>query len=255
MYFNGDVTYPFGYGLSYQRFSYSHLRVDRGPVDANGTLHVTADVTNRGPTSGETVPQLYVSTPFEPAAAQRPSKRLEGFQKLTVAPHQTKRVGFSVPVSKLAFFDQTAGTYKVDPGRYELQLSTSSADSGILARASVRVGGVLRPTPSVVTAKPTQTGDPAQGVVQRVLFAESTVVDPQLTVSMRDESSYGYLTKGRSVPLPTGMTVSYRSNRPRVVRVDHDQTIHTVGTGVATVTATVHYDHGTASATFVIDVP
>jgi beta-glucosidase len=99
----------------------------------------------------------------------------------------------------------------------------------------------------VVTAKPVQAGDTAQGV----MFAENTTVDPQLTVSMEDESIYGYLTKGASVALPKGLTATFRSNRPQMVRVDGNQTIHTVGTGVAAVTATVHYNGGTASATFV----
>jgi len=251
MYFTGDVTYPFGYGLSYSDFTYSHLRAARH-ADANGTLRVTADVTNRGSRAGAAVPQLYVATPFEPASAQRPIKRLAAFQKVTVGPHRTSRVTFTVPVSKFAFYDEAAKRYKVDAGAYELQLSTSSAD--VAARTSVRVGGTLRPTPSVVTAKPVQTGDAADGVVQRVMFARNTTVDPQLTVSMADESIAGYLTKGASVPLPKGLTVSYRSNRPQVVRVEGNRTIRTVGAGVATVTATVRYNGRSASTTFVVDV-
>jgi beta-glucosidase len=252
MYFRGDVTYPFGYGLSYGDLRYSHLRVDRRTADANDTLRVTADVTNHGSRAASAVPQLYVATPFEPASAQRPIKRLQAFDKVTVAPHRTARVTFRVPVARFAFYDESANRYKVDPGAYELQLGTSSA--GIAARATVRVGGTLRPTPSVVTAKPAQAGDAAQGVVQRVMFARNTTVDPHLTVSMRDESVYGYVTKGASVPLPGGLTVTFRSDRPRVVRIAADQTIHTVGAGVATVTATVHYKGGSAATTFVVHV-
>ncbi|GAB3984660.1 hypothetical protein GCM10029978_094930 [Actinoallomurus acanthiterrae] len=251
MYFNGDVTFPFGHGLSYDRFTYAHVRTQRS-ADANGTLHVTADVTNRGTTAGSTVPQLYAATPFEPASAQRPVKRLEAFTKVTVGPHQTKRISLTVPVRKLAFFDEAANRYKVDPGRYELQLGASSAD--IAARAYVRIGGTLRSTPSVVTAKPAQAGDDAQGVVQRVTFDKGTTVDPRLTVSMADESLYGYVTKGASLPLPEGLTVTYRSDRPQVVRVDGGRTIRTVGSGVATVTAIVHYRGGTASTSFVVRV-
>jgi beta-glucosidase len=252
MYFRGDVTYPFGHGLSYGDLDYSHLRVDRRTADANDTLRVTADVTNRGSRVASAVPQLYVATPFEPASAQRPIKRLEAFDKVTVAPHRTTRVTFRVPVARFAFYDESAKRYRVDPGAYELQLGTSSAD--VAARATVRVGGTLRPTPSVVTAKPAQAGDAAQGVVQRVMFARNTTVDPHLTVSMRDESIYGYVTKGASVPLPRGLTVSFRSDRPQVVRIGAGQTIHTVGAGVATVTATVHYNGGSASTTFVVHV-
>jgi beta-glucosidase len=252
MYFTGDVTYPFGYGLSYSDFTYSNLTVDQNTADANATLHVTADVTNHGSRAGATVPQLYVGTPFEPASAQRPIKRLLAFQKVTVAPHHTARVSFTVPVPKFAFYDEAAKRYTVDPGTYDLQLGTSSA--AIAARASVRVGGTLRPTPSVVTAKPVEPGDAAQGVAQRVTFAPNTTVDPQLTVSMADESIAGYITKGASVPLPKGLTVTYRSDHPQVVGVEQDGTIRTAGAGVATVTATVHYNGRSASTTFVVHV-
>jgi beta-glucosidase len=71
---------------------------------------------------------------------------------------------------------------------------------------------------------------------------------------MADESIAGYVTKGASVALPKGLTVTYRSNRPQVVRVEGNRTIRTVGTGAATVTATVHYNGRSASTTFVVDV-
>ena len=85
------------------------------------------------------------------------------------------------------------------------------------------------------------------------MFAPNTTVDPQLTVSMADESIAGYITKGQSVALPKGLTVTYRSNRPQVVRVE-GHTIRTAGAGVATVTATVRYNGRSASTTFVVDV-
>ncbi len=250
MYFTGDVTYPFGHGLSYTDITYSGLRAERG-ADANGTLHVTATVTNHGSRPGTTVPQLYVATPFEPASAQRPAKRLEAFQKLTLAPHETRQIHLTVPVRRLAFYDEAAQRYRVDPGTYELQLGASS--SAIAATAAVRIGGTIRPAPAVLTAKPVQTGDAAAGIAQRVMFGQNTVVDPQLTVSLADESLYGYITKGQSTPLPPGLTITYRSDRPGVVRVTGG-TIRTVAAGVATVTATVRGNGGTASTSFVVDV-
>jgi beta-glucosidase len=74
-------------------------------------------VTNKGTVAGSEVPQLYVTTPFEPASAQRPIKRLEGFSKVTLNPGESKTVTFTVPVKKLAFFDESANKYVVDPGR------------------------------------------------------------------------------------------------------------------------------------------
>jgi beta-glucosidase len=254
MYFTGNVSYPFGYGLSYDKFRYSDLKVDRTHLDANDTLRVSAEVTNTGSTAGDEVAQLYVTTPDAPAALQRPLKRLEGFEKIALKPHQSKHVDFTVKVPDLAFFNESSNTYQVDTGRYGIQLGTSSANGDIQQQTMVRVSGKLRPTPSVVTAKPVAAGDAAKQIAQRVIFPSGTVVDPQLTVSLSDESLFGYVTEGASTPLPAGMKVSYRSNRPKVVSVDHTGTIHTVGHGVATVTATVDYHGARSSGTFVVDV-
>ena len=70
---------------------------------------------------------------------------------------------------------------------------------------------------------------------------------------MNDQSLYGYITEGQSTPLPRGMDVSYSCDRPDVVRVKGD-TLRTVGSGIATITATVRYHGGEASTTFTVDV-
>jgi beta-glucosidase len=254
MYFTGQVSYPFGYGLSYTNFHYTNLKVDRSHLDANDTLRVSADVTNNGQVAGDDVAQIYVTTPNAPAALQRPIKRLAAFQKVSLKAHQTKHVDFTVQVPDLAFFDDATNTFGVDDGLYGIQLSSSAANSGIDQQAFVTVSGKLKPTPSVVTAKPVATGDAAAHVAQRVIFPAGTVVDPQLTVSLSDESLLGYVTEGQSTPLPAGLRVSYRSNRPSVVSVDRSGVIRTVGSGVATITATVQYHGGNATGTFVVDV-
>jgi beta-glucosidase len=254
MYFTGQVSYPFGYGLSYDRFRYTNLKVDRSHLDANDTLRVSADVSNTGTAAGDDVAQLYVTTPDAPAALQRPLKRLEGFQKISLKAHQTRHVDFTVKVPDLAFFNESSNTYQVDDGRYGIQLGTSSANGDIQQQTTVHVSGKLRPTPSVVTAKPVAADDAAQQVAQRVIFPAGTVVDPQLTVSLSDESLFGYITEGASTALPAGMKVTYRSNRSKVVSVSRSGTIRTVGTGVATVTATVDYHGARSSGTFVVDV-
>jgi beta-glucosidase len=254
MYFTGALSYPFGYGLSYTNFRYGDLRVNREHVDANDTIHVSADVTNTGTAAGDDVAQIYVTTPNAPAALQRPIKRLEAFQKISLRPHQTKRVDFTIKVPNLAFFDETTNTFRVDDGRYGIQLSSSAADSGIERQDFDTVSGQLRTTPAVVTAKPVAHGDAVAHVAQRVMFPTGTVIDPQLTVSLTDESLFGYITAGASTPLPAGLEVRYRSDRPSVVSVDRNGVIHTVGSGVATVTATVEYHGGTATGSFVVDV-
>jgi beta-glucosidase len=251
-YFTGSVAYPFGYGLGYSDFRYSDLKVDRSGVNPDGTFTVTARVTNEGQYAGDAVPQLYVTTPFAPASAERPAKRLEGFTKVHLAPGESTTVSIPVQASALAFFDEKAGKNVVDPGRYGLELGTSSDD--IVLRDSVLVSGHTTPRPAVVNAKPIQTGDREAQVAQRVRFDLGTQIDPQLTVSTTDQDVYGYVTKGASTPLPAAMHVTYRSNRPDVVAVDKDGSIRTVGQGIATITATVSYHGGTASTTFTVDV-
>jgi beta-glucosidase len=116
------------------------------------------------------------------------------------------------------------------------------------------VTGRLHPTPSVVTGRPVLAGDGAAGISQRVYFPSGVSVLPQPTVSLSDESLYGFSSEGAAHRIPKAMTITYRSNRPSVVTVDRDGHIHTVGTGVATVTAIARYHGGTARGSFVIDV-
>lgn len=254
MYYRGPVSYPFGYGLSYTSFRLSHLTVSDTAPDADGVLRVGADVTDTGSVAGDEVVQLYVTTPDAPAALQRPLKRLEGFTKVSLRPHETRHVTFTVQVPRLAFFDQRSGRYRVDDGRYGIQLGTSSADAGIRAQTVVHVSGQLTPVPATVTARPVAEGDAARGISQRVIFANHVVVDPQLTVAMNDDSLHGYRVGGSGTPLPAGMRVRYRSNRPRVVSVDPSGVVRTVGRGVATVTVTVDYHGRQASGHFVVAV-
>ena len=252
-YFTGDVTYPFGHGLSYTRFRYSRFAVDRSKVDANGTVRVSVDVTNTGPSTGAEVVQLYASTPDAPAGLERPAKRLAGFRKLTLRPHQTTRVIIPVAIADLAFFDQARNRFAVDTGRYGLQVATSAAGDDVRAQGFVTVTGTLAATPAVVTAKPVVTGDAARGIAQRVIFPTGSRIDPQLTVSMTDQSIAGYVTRGQSVPLPPGLRVHYSSDRPGVISTDPGGLVAR-GAGVATVTVTVRYHGGTATGTFVLAV-
>lgn len=253
-YFTGDVTYPFGYGLSYTRFRYANLRVDRNRVNADATIRVSADVTNTGTVPGADVAQLYVTTPDATAAQERPAQRLAGFTKVRLEPGQTRRVDFAVHVPELAFFDPGTGRYRVDQGRYGLRIASSSGDPAPRSRAVVQVSGTLHPAPEFVTARPVVAGDAAAGISQRVSFPAGSRIDPQLTVSFSDESLAGYQTLGHSTPLPDGMRVRYTSNRPGVVSTGPDGLIARQP-GVATVTATVEYRGRTADGTFVVLVP
>jgi beta-glucosidase len=116
MYFEGEASYPFGHGLSYSDFRISHMRLQRGHVNANGQIVATASVANIGDVAGAEVVQLYVSTPHAPACLNRPKKRLRGFKKVFLNPGESKRLQFVVDVPSLAFFDEQLGRRVVDSG-------------------------------------------------------------------------------------------------------------------------------------------
>src|SRR5262249_6105851 len=139
-------------------------------LDANDTLNVTFDVKNTGTRAGSDVAELYVNQPDAPASAERPIKRLEGFQQVPLDPGQTKTVTLSVKAPSLAFSDTSAGKWAVDDGRYGIQVSRSAADGDIQLQDTVNVTGAITPTPSVVTAKPVAAGDATRDVQSRVYF-------------------------------------------------------------------------------------
>ena len=254
MYYTGPLSFPFGWGLSYSTFDFSNLQISNHNLDANGIMQVSVDVSNTAAVAGAEVVQLYVNTPDANPALERPIKRLEGFQKVTLNAGETKTVSFSVKVPDLAFFDNDLNKWVIDNGRYGVQISTSSADSDIQLQDDVQVSGSLTPVPSVLTVKPSQQGDAAADIPQRVMFLEDKVVVPNLTVAMNDDTLYGYILKNNSKPFPDGMSFTYSSNRPSVVSVDDSGVIRTVGGGVATVTATVTYNGVSKSTTFVVHV-
>jgi beta-glucosidase len=113
--------------------------------------------------------------------------------------------------------------------------------------------GHVPASPAVVTAKPVVAGDAARGIAQRVRFPAGSRIDPQLTVALADQSLFGYVTAGQSRPLPPGMSVRYTSNRPSVVAAGPDG-LEARHAGVATVTATVTYEGGSATGSFVMSV-
>lgn len=264
MYFTGTPSYPFGYGLSFTTFEYSGLTIKNkglaaSEFDANDTVTVSFNVTNTGSVKGKEVTQLYAAQPDAPAELKRPIKRLVGFEKIELEPGETKTVTLEVKIPDLAFYDEATDRYAVDTGAYEFQVGGSSAD--VPLKGSINVSGSLKIVPAVLTAKPSQTGDDAIGVEERLIFDKGKIVNPKLTVAMNDESLYGYIIKQQSsnvikkssIPFPEGMTFTYSTNRPSVVSVTGD-VIRTESPGVATITATAEYNGESVSTDFVVYV-
>ena len=135
-YFEGQPLYPFGHGLSYTKFAYTSLKLDKSSVAADGTVQVTVTVKNVGKRAGDEVVQLYLK-PLTPMRT-RAHKDLRGIERLTLAPGESRQVSFEVkPDRDLTIYDDVKKAYAVDPGNFEVQIGASSAD--IRARATLIV--------------------------------------------------------------------------------------------------------------------
>ena len=115
--------FPFGFGLSYARFSYHNLAVSGGK-----TLTVSFDVHNDGQVSGKDAPQVYLTS-----AAGKPVKRLVGFRKVELNPGSDSKVSVSVDPRLLAQFDVKKQRWHVAAGQYHIVVGASSADSTLAA--------------------------------------------------------------------------------------------------------------------------
>jgi len=121
--------FPFGYGLSYTRFTYEHLHVRRtGP-----TVSVTFTVRNVGSRNGTETPQLYVD---DPAAAGEPPKQLQGYQRVFLRPHKSALVTMTLTRRAFAYWDSSARKWRVTPVLYRILVGSSSRD--------IRLHGFLR---------------------------------------------------------------------------------------------------------------
>ncbi|MCX6134523.1 MAG: glycoside hydrolase family 3 C-terminal domain-containing protein [Ignavibacteriales bacterium] len=117
--------FPFGYGLSYSSFVYSQLELSSKILKEGGNLLVHAVVKNTGDRGGEEIVQLYVRD--EVASVTRPVKELRGFQKVTLAPGESKRVQFTLNAEQLKFYDRDM-KWTIEPGAFTVYVGPSSAE-------------------------------------------------------------------------------------------------------------------------------
>ena len=120
---NLEVSYPFGYGLSYTSFEYSNAHIEN-----NGTsITAKVTVTNTGKVPGKEAVQLYVSAPE--SNLDKPVKELKAFGKTAkLAPGDSQELCFCILTSDLASFDEEKSAWVVDEGTYNFQFGASSRD-------------------------------------------------------------------------------------------------------------------------------
>lgn len=123
-----EVSYPFGFGLSYTTYGYSNLVVDSEEVAVEGTLKVSLDVENLGTVDGEEVVQLYIG--YLNSKVVRHKKDLKEWQKVPLKRGEKRRVTFELPISDLAYWDEK---FVVEKGSYEVLVGPSSRQEELLS--------------------------------------------------------------------------------------------------------------------------
>jgi beta-glucosidase len=136
-----DPQFEFGYGLSYTTFKVSNLRLSSTRMDARrGSVVASANVTNTGSRAGDDVVQLYVNDPV--ASLSQPVRRLRGFERVTLAPGQTKTVRWRLTRGDVGYYNNR-DRFIVENGRINVFAGDTSSESD--NRASFVVTGGRRP--------------------------------------------------------------------------------------------------------------
>ncbi|MBQ2111640.1 MAG: glycoside hydrolase family 3 C-terminal domain-containing protein [Bacteroidales bacterium] len=116
--------FPFGYGLSYSSFEYGKPVIENAELERDGTIRVNFELKNTGRYEATEVAQLYVQDKV--GSVVRPVKELKGFQRVTLAPGESRNVTFELPVADLAFWNIDM-EYVVEPGDFRLWAAGDSA--------------------------------------------------------------------------------------------------------------------------------
>lgn len=128
-----EVLFPFGHGLSYTEFAFTNLKLSAAEIKDTDTLTVTVDVQNVGSRAGKTVVQLYVAPPAGDVI--RPVRELKGFEKIFLAPGESKTVSFVLSKRAFSYYDTQIGEFRAPSGEYGIEIGASSRN--ILQSAAV----------------------------------------------------------------------------------------------------------------------
>ncbi len=230
-YFDKDVSYEFGYGLSYTTFDYSNFEISKKNITPNDKVTVSVDVTNTGEVDGDEVVQIYIKTPNSPRSLQRPIKRLKGFKRVTIPAGQTKKVSIDVDCSDLWFWDDENGRITFDQGSYIFEIGASSRN--IKGHLGATMSGTYTPELKTVV---TECGE--------VVLNSGNTVQTSVTAALSDDSFIDI----------NEAKVEYKSNNPSVASVDQNGIVTAKGVGVASIFAYVTWDGKTVSNSYPVKV-
>ncbi len=122
---SNDPLYPFGYGLSYTKFSYSPVTLASKNISTTQPAHIKLTVTNTGNYDGEETVQLYIRDLF--ASVTQPVKELKKFQKVYLKKGESKEVSFTLTTNDLKFVNSDL-KWVYEPGAFKVFVGGNSRD-------------------------------------------------------------------------------------------------------------------------------
>ena len=117
--------FPFGYGLSYTKFSYSEISLSTSSFRPGQTLKASITVTNTGKYDGTETVQLYTRDMV--GSVVRPVKELKGFRQIFLKQGESKTLTFSLTANDLRFYNNNL-KYTYEPGDFKIFIGTNSED-------------------------------------------------------------------------------------------------------------------------------
>lgn len=122
---SNDPLYPFGFGLSYSKFEYSDIAVNKNNLKGNETLTASIQVKNNSSVEGKEVVQLYIRDVA--GSVTRPVKELKGFQKVAVKPGEARTIQFLITPEDLKFYNYDL-QYDWETGDFDIMIGGNSKD-------------------------------------------------------------------------------------------------------------------------------
>ena len=120
-----NPLYTFGYGLSYTTFEYSKMKLSSHEIPVDGSVNVTFTVKNTGKVTGKETAQVYIHDIF--ASTVKPMKELAGFQKVELAPGESKEITITIGYKQLRTLNAKC-EWIVEPGEFEIFLGNNAAN-------------------------------------------------------------------------------------------------------------------------------
>lgn len=125
-----EPAFPFGFGLSYCKYTYSNLKVEPNTIKKGDSVKVKVDVKNEGEYEGWEIVQVYIG--YSKSAVDRPIKELKGFGKIKLFPSEQKTIQIEINSKELGYYDVNKKTWVIEKITYELFVGPSSEKEKLL---------------------------------------------------------------------------------------------------------------------------